>query len=711
MAHPSRTTVRGGERSPLRCTLLLAHLVFATGVICAQERSLALLVNDADGSDLLAGKAETSDASPLGNDALDTSFGSEELLLFEPIPVVVSASRKEQRRAESSLAIGIVDASTIRESGLSTVPEILQFTPGVDVLATDRNNVALGVRGLHHQFSDRTLVLIDGRNATSATYGGVDFFRLPIFPDDIAQIEIVRGPGGAAWGPNALNGVINIITKAPRETTGLSTLTRVTEFGDILTNSRWAGVNGRWAWSVSAGYESRESSDEAISHDDFSSRDFSEDWRLSSKLLYEVNDRDTLDFGAAFAHVERGDFEIAGFPMLGDPRDDERIDVARLHARMTREADDWTGYVQWFGNFADVSRPSIWGFEEYENDLEAQVDLELSPHHLTVGGNARWVHIEHGLEQPQDFLDRGTENEFWAGIFGIHRWQLTDDDDLALETQLRADWYSGTKVDWSGRVSVLYAVDDEQNHRLRIGAAKAFRAPLFGVREARIQRLPLPSPPLPPGSFGVQLFESDDLDHEEVYSLETGYSGALTPDLTARVNLYYQRYEDLIGFADLPDPLGLGRVLAVFDNINGGDAFGGEVELEYRLRDLFISAWYAHNNFSPDATDQSVRGFRPAKNKVGLGVQWALPHGFSASAHYKYTSRTNRDSGSSGASVSDFHRVDLAVTKRLADDRLDLTVGVHDLFDETALSVQQIGAFSSHETPGRTVFVQFRLRL
>ena len=93
--------------------------------------------------------------------------GDDELLLFEDMPVVISASRQPQSADWLSVPVSIITAEDIHYSGHTNLPEILQYTPGVDVLRIDRNRYAVGVRGLHDVYSDRTLVLIDGRNAYS----------------------------------------------------------------------------------------------------------------------------------------------------------------------------------------------------------------------------------------------------------------------------------------------------------------------------------------------------------------------------------------------------------------------------------------------------------------------------------------------------------------------------------------------------------------
>jgi len=113
--------------------------------------------------------------------ALDESID----LLFEDFDIVISASRSEQSSNMTPVPVSILSADDIKYSGVSELPELLAFIPGVDALQLDRNRWAIGVRGLHQTFSDRTLFLLNGRTISNPVHGGVDFQRLPIFLDDI----------------------------------------------------------------------------------------------------------------------------------------------------------------------------------------------------------------------------------------------------------------------------------------------------------------------------------------------------------------------------------------------------------------------------------------------------------------------------------------------------------------------------------------------
>src|SRR4030042_5330977 len=244
-------------------------------------------------------------------------------------PVVVSASRQAQKVGELSVPVSVITAEDIHYSGLTSIPEILQFTPGVDVLKLSRFRYAVGVRGLHEFISDRTLVLINGRSAESPLFGGAEYYTLPILMEDIERIEVVRGPGGAAWGANAFNGVINLITKKPEDVLGYFGSTRMDEFGDSYTHLRYAEKNGKWSWRTSLGYSDYESSDQAgagryesgnqtltrnpllgMGFNNFSARDYSRALQLGSEAFYNYSENTIISFGTDYSHNVLGSYEF-----------------------------------------------------------------------------------------------------------------------------------------------------------------------------------------------------------------------------------------------------------------------------------------------------------------------------------------------------------------------------------------------------------------
>ncbi len=133
---------------------------------------------------------------------------------------VVTASRRAQKISEAPNAISVITAEDIRRSGAVDLPDLFRMVPGVDVVNVHGSTYGVSARGLNERFSQRMLVMIDGRSIYTTFFGGVFWENDQIFLEDIKQIEVIRGPGATMWGANALNGVINIITKDPEEDQG-----------------------------------------------------------------------------------------------------------------------------------------------------------------------------------------------------------------------------------------------------------------------------------------------------------------------------------------------------------------------------------------------------------------------------------------------------------------------------------------------------------
>lgn len=140
----------------------------------------------------------------------------EELLKVE----VTTASRKSQQVNDIAAAVFVITRDDIARSGATTIPEALRAAPGVTVARMAANRYAVSVRGFNGRFANKLLVLIDGRSIYSPLFSGVLWEFEDTFLEDVERIEVIRGPGGALWGANAVNAVINIITRKSRDTQG-----------------------------------------------------------------------------------------------------------------------------------------------------------------------------------------------------------------------------------------------------------------------------------------------------------------------------------------------------------------------------------------------------------------------------------------------------------------------------------------------------------
>ena len=156
------------------------------------------------------------------------SLGADDLIdlpledLMQMDATVTSASKRDEVLKDTPAAIFIISREDIRRSAATTVPDALRIAPGLQVAHISSNEWAVSARGLGGRFSRYLLVLIDGRSLYTSLFSGVNWDEQNLSLENIERIEVIRGPGGSMWGANAVNGVINIITRKPDSDNGFA---------------------------------------------------------------------------------------------------------------------------------------------------------------------------------------------------------------------------------------------------------------------------------------------------------------------------------------------------------------------------------------------------------------------------------------------------------------------------------------------------------
>jgi outer membrane receptor for ferrienterochelin and colicin len=627
---------------------------------------------------------------------------------------ISSASRQAHKQSELSVPVSIITAEDIHYSGLTEIPEILQFVTGVDVLKLDRRRYAVGIRGLHEFLSDRTTLLINGRSADNPIYGGPDFQGLPTLIEDIERIEVIRGAGSASWGANALTGVINVVTKKPKDIQGFFGSTTFTGFCDSYSHWRWADSKGSWSWRISGGYQDTKDSEGVLSGADFEylddmiatllpvdryqARDFSRNFRFDSEAFYGISETTELWFGIGVSHIDAGDYDIGGL----FPQKNSREEHIRPFVRIDHQWEDGSsGYLQWAGKFWSMNWPQAARVKSGEYTLDTQYNFSLGEDHQTsIGADFQWDHINSSKELPEqaEFEDEPF-NEYGAGVFAIDRWTLSERFDI--EGQARIDWYSPAQMDWSGRLTGIYSLDEKRNHILRASAAKAFRSPLLAIRESSKQGLMV---------FGMPLFNvvaAEDLDNEQTYALELGYNGTFANGICFRADSYFQTFDKIISYEYTTNAFQQQFIEA--ENGDQANSWGTELELSLKRSWGKLSAWYAYNDFDPSQSDQDFRAFLPSKHKTGVTGRLFLPDDWVLNANYRFMN-TTPGNPATGNDVERSHRLDVTLSRKIFQGQGELMLGVSDLLNRTYDPILESIQLAGHEVPGRTCFarVQFR---
>lgn len=134
---------------------------------------------------------------------------------------ITSVSRKEQKLIHAAGAIFVITNADIRRSGLTSIAELLRTVPGIDVAEIDANKWSIIARGFGERYPDKMLVMLDGRTLYSPLTSGITWDIQETLLEDIDRIEVIRGPGATLWGANAVNGVVNIITRKAKDSQGV----------------------------------------------------------------------------------------------------------------------------------------------------------------------------------------------------------------------------------------------------------------------------------------------------------------------------------------------------------------------------------------------------------------------------------------------------------------------------------------------------------
>ena len=190
--------------------------------------------------------------TPPQSNAVDTSPAALKNLSLEELSQieVTTPSKTPTPAFQTPAAITVITGEDIKRSGALSIPEALRLAPGVEVARIDGNKWSIGIRGFGSRLSRAVLVLIDGRTVYTPLFAGTYWEVQDTLMDDIDRIEVIRGPGGTIWGPNAVDGVINVITKSAHETKGILASAGGGNAEQGFANFRYGGGNQQFGYRV-----------------------------------------------------------------------------------------------------------------------------------------------------------------------------------------------------------------------------------------------------------------------------------------------------------------------------------------------------------------------------------------------------------------------------------------------------------------------------
>jgi len=584
----------------------------------------------------------------------------EELMKIQ----VTSASRKEQRADEVPAAVFVITQDDIRRSGMRTLPELFRMVPGVQVAEINSSTWAVSIRGLNDQYSNKLLVLIDGRSIYQRAFSGVFWDAADLVLDDIDRIEVVRGPGGAVWGANAVNGVINIVTKSAKDTQGALVRVGVGTFDGTGVTARYGGSFGNTAYRVYSQWSGRRDTsfanlapaDDAWSvltnglrvdwsrgHDDitvdgsFRTGDGHSAWNLSASSLPGPAPR--TDVAASFKNGS----------VLG---------------RWTRRGDDGSS-LQVQSSVGFLRRDDFVASDENSLDADVQYHRKLGARQdIVAGGGYRFVKMTTGRNSSVSF-DPPTFNTVVSNLFVQDEIALAERVRVTLGSKLEHDTFSGWGLQPTARLMWAPA----KRHHIWAAASRALRTPTLSDRSLRINVVGIPDPRLP---IVIGIVGNADYQAEELVDAETGYRLELGTTLSVDVTAFRGHYKGLPTheplapvFEAAPGPPHL-FIASRLENRLRADTTG----LEVAARLAPVPAWrldasYSSFHLTPhlDATSQDtnpavINGNAPAH-------QWQLGSSVSLGGRTEVDATLFHVGALSGLGVPAYTRADARAQVRL----------------------------------------------
>jgi len=548
------------------------------------------------------------------------------MLLEQPVLVpaleqeVTTVTRQPSTVGRSSAAVYVVTSEMIRRSGANNIPDALRLVPGVQVTRVDSNKWAISARGFGNRFANKLLVLIDGRSVYTPLSAGVYWEAQDVVLQDVERIEVIRGPGATAWGANAVNGVINIITKNSRDTQG--TLVSAGG-GDQDKSINAARVGGRIGDNLhyrvyGKHFERARSFSPGGTYDDsrMGRFGFRADWYPGGCDCDSITVQGEY-FAGVFGNSIVNSIPVAPFTefVIDDINHSGGFLLARWNHRIDEDsATSLQAYVD-RTNRDDLQVDQVTDvldFEFQHNFVAAQL------HKVTWG--LRFRHVSDRVGTNNAFTFQMIPNKRNTDL--ISGWiqdeiSLGDDAVFTVGTKLEHNDYTGVEVQPTARL--MRSLDER---RVLWGAvSRAVRTPSRLDDDIRFRI------PAVPGVFlflqGNRLVESEDL-----MAYEIGYRAQPMDCFSWDIALFYNDYEGLISFRPTGPPAGVpADIPFLYGNLADAETYGVELSGQCTVTEGWrLNASYTflqiqtHGGFNEALSEE-----RSPHNQVFLMSSWDLP--------------------------------------------------------------------------------------
>lgn len=529
-------------------------------------------------------------ASPAFGDNPFLKFTIEELMDVRVVNVS-SVSRNKQKLNEVASAIFVITQDDIRRSGVTSIPEALRMAPGVQVGRISTDKWAVSIRGFNGFSSSKVQVLVDGRSDYSPLFAGTLWAQQDTLMEDIERIEVIRGPAASVWGTNAVNGVINIITKSASNTQGTFLTAGGGSFERGFMSARHGGkFNEKTPFRIFAKGFSRDSTRS------LSGADNHEQWH-SARAGFRVDHNRGSD-----------QFTLQGelfYNALGQTIDKNTLDLPTITGEAQRN-NQKGGYLRfrWDRTFSDKS--SLWLQAAYDRNhyqllpiskYEAEsVDVDfqhnfplLDKHNFTWGAHYRANRNKVVDSEAITFDPRQATNHFFSGFVRSDIVLIPDRLLFAIGTRVDHNEFSGLEVQPNAR---LTWIPDNKNS-VWMAVSRAIRTPSRSEHDAHINlglKTGLPGNSSFPISSLSFIDSNGKFGSEKLLAYELGYRHQFSSQASIDVAGFVNDYSDLrdFSFGALSFSTGLPQHLIVPVTVNNKASaltYGFEVSTDWNPLD------------------------------------------------------------------------------------------------------------------------------
>jgi iron complex outermembrane receptor protein len=462
---------------------------------------------------------------------------------------VTSVSRRPESLGLTAASIQVITAEDIRRSGATRLPEALRLAPNLQVAQISSDGYAISARGFNSTLANKLLVMIDGRTIYSPLFAGTFWEAHDVPLHDVERIEVISGPGGTLWGANAVNGIINVVTRSARETHGWLARAAV---GDELRGQgalRYGGSLGDTAhYRVHGQYAER---DATILANGTDANDESDRGQVGFRIDWSWSPQDSFTFqgDVGESHTEQPFFEAQS----------QSRNVRALWHHVWSETSDLR--VQASYDRADRDVPGQYTDELDTFDFDFQHHVRAWPGHDVVWGlTYRRIHDDFGnvlfaMNPTTLSLERV------GGFIQDEITLIQDQLHVTVGTKVEDNEYTGTE--WQPTVGIAWHFSTGQ--LLWASIARAVRTP------SRFER-DLDNATTPPFTVGSDAFQS-----EELTAYEMGVKVRPTSTLALTLSTYYNVYDRLRSF----EPTLPAGIPLVISNELEGDSRGAELTADY----------------------------------------------------------------------------------------------------------------------------------